>query len=207
MAEENAQERTEAATPKRQEDARKKGQVARSRELSTSALLLVSASLFYVFADHIYQNLSTFLYAGLHLSTPEMTDSGDLLRHFARMLMMATWMTLPYFLILLVAVIASGLMVGGWVFSTQSLIPDFTKLDPISGAQKIISKHGALELVKSSFENPGDRWLRGDPAVGAASRPVRPGSGNPRSCSFTSDANERTGFFDPLRHHTVDRAF
>ncbi|MBU2838438.1 flagellar biosynthesis protein FlhB [Acidithiobacillus thiooxidans] len=149
MAEENAQERTEAATPKRQEDARKKGQVARSRELSTSALLLVSASLFYVFADHIYQNLSTFLYAGLHLSTPEMTDSGDLLRHFARMLMMATWMTLPYFLILLVAVIASGLMVGGWVFSTQSLIPDFTKLDPISGAQKIISKHGALELVKA----------------------------------------------------------
>lgn len=149
MAEENAQERTEAATPKRQEDARKKGQVARSRELSTSALLLVSASLFYVFADHIYHNLSTFLYAGLHLSTPEMTDSGDLLRHFARMLMMATWMTLPYFLILLVAVIASGLMVGGWVFSTQSLIPDFTKLDPISGAQKIISKHGALELVKA----------------------------------------------------------
>lgn len=149
MAEENAQERTEAATPKRQEDARKKGQVARSRELSTSALLLVSASLFYVFADHIYQSLAAFLYAGLHLSTPEMTDSGDLLRHFARMLMMATWMTLPYFLILLVAVIASGLMVGGWVFSTQSLIPDFTKLDPISGAQKIISKHGALELVKA----------------------------------------------------------
>ncbi|MFA7655100.1 flagellar biosynthesis protein FlhB [Acidithiobacillus thiooxidans] len=149
MAEENAQERTEAATPKRQEDARKKGQVARSRELSTSALLLVSASLFYVFANHIYQSLAAFLYAGLHLSTPEMTDSGDLLRHFARMLMMATWMTLPYFLILLVAVIASGLMVGGWVFSTQSLIPDFTKLDPISGAQKIISKHGALELVKA----------------------------------------------------------
>jgi flagellar biosynthetic protein FlhB len=149
MAEENAQERTEAATPKRQEDARQKGQVARSRELSTSALLLVSASLFYVFADHIYQSLAAFLYAGLHLSTPEMTDSGDLLRHFARMLMMATWMTLPYFLILLVAVIASGLMVGGWVFSTQSLIPDFTKLDPISGAQKIISKHGALELVKA----------------------------------------------------------
>ncbi len=149
MAEENAQERTEAATPKRQEDARKKGQVARSRELSTSALLLVSASLFYLFADSIYQNLLAFLYAGLHLSTPEMTDSGDLLKHFSNMLVLAARISVPYFLILVVAVLASGLLVGGWVFSTESLVPDFTKLDPISGAQKIISKHGALELVKA----------------------------------------------------------
>jgi flagellar biosynthetic protein FlhB len=149
MAEENAQERTEAATPKRIEDARKKGQVARSRELSTSALLLVSASLFYIFADDIYQSLTNFLYAGLHLSTPEMTDSSDLLRHFGKMCAMATLVTVPYLLILVVAVMASGLIVGGWIFSAQSLVPDFTRLDPISGVQKIISKHGALELVKA----------------------------------------------------------
>lgn len=149
MAEENAQERTEAATPKRRDDARKKGQVARSRELSTSALLMVSASVFFGFADNIYQSIAGFLYAGLHLSSAVMTDPQDLLRHFATMCETAAELVVPFFIMLLMAVIAAGLVVGGWVFSTQSLVPDFSRMDPISGLQKIVSKHGALELVKA----------------------------------------------------------
>ncbi len=149
MAEENAQERTEAATPKRRDDARKKGQVARSRELSTSALLIVSASVFFGFADNIYRSIAGFLYAGLHLSSAVMTDPQDLLRHFATMCETAAELVVPFFVMLLMAVIAAGLVVGGWVFSTQSLVPDFSRMDPISGLQKIVSKHGALELVKA----------------------------------------------------------
>ena len=149
MAEENAQERTEAATPKRRDDARKKGQVARSRELSTSALLMVSASVFFGFADNIYQSIAGFLYAGLHLSSAVMADPQDLLRHFATMCETAAELVVPFFIILLMAVIAAGLVVGGWVFSTQSLVPDFSRMDPISGLQKMVSKHGALELVKA----------------------------------------------------------
>ncbi len=149
MAEENAQERTEAATPKRRDDARKKGQVARSRELSTSALLMVSASVFFGFADNIYQSIAGFLYTGLHLSSAVMTDPQDLLRHFATMCETAAELVVPFFIMLLMAVIAAGLVVGGWVFSIQSLVPDFSRMDPISGLQKIVSKHGALELVKA----------------------------------------------------------
>jgi len=149
MAEENAQERTEAATPKRRDDARKKGQVARSRELSTSALLMVSASVFFGFADNIYQSIAGFLYVGLHLSSAVMTDPQDLLRHFATMCETAAELVVPFFIMLLMAVVAAGLVVGGWVFSTQSLVPDFSRMDPISGLQKIVSKHGALELVKA----------------------------------------------------------
>ncbi len=149
MAEENAQERTEAATPKRRDDARKKGQVARSRELSTSALLMVSASVFFGFADNIYQSIAGFLYAGLHLSSAVMTDPQDLLRHFATMCETAAELVVPFFIMLLMAVIAAGLVVGGWVFSIQSLVPDFSRMDPISGLQKMVSKHGALELVKA----------------------------------------------------------
>ena len=149
MAEENAQERTEAATPKRRDDARKKGQVARSRELSTSALLMVSASVFFGFADNIYQSIAGFLYAGLHLSSAVMTDPQDLLRHFATMCETAAELVVPFFIMLLMAVIAAGLVVGGWVFSIQSLVPDFSRVDPISGLQKMVSKHGALELVKA----------------------------------------------------------
>ncbi len=149
MAEENAQERTEAATPKRRDDARKKGQVARSRELSTSALLMVSASVFFGFADNIYQSIAGFLYVGLHLSSAVMTDPQDLLRHFATMCETAAELVVPFFIMLLMAVIAAGLVVGGWVFSIQSLVPDFSRMDPISGLQKIVSKHGALELVKA----------------------------------------------------------
>ena len=149
MAEENAQERTEAATPKRRDDARKKGQVARSKELSTSVLLMVSASVFLGLSDHIYRSITGFLYTGLHLSAPVMTDPQDLLRHLATMCDAAVELVLPFFVLLLMAVIAAGLMVGGWVFSIQSLIPDLSRMNPVSGLQKIISRQGALELVKA----------------------------------------------------------
>ncbi len=149
MAEETAQERTEAASPKRRQDARKKGQIARSRELSTSAVLLVSAAAFTMGAKGIYDQSLALLRGGLQLSGPIFYSHQDLLRHFAALLEQMVRTVLPFFLLLVVAALLAGVAIGGWAFSFEALAPDWTRLDPVSGIQRIISKHGLLELVKA----------------------------------------------------------
>ncbi len=149
MAEETAQERTEAASPKRRQDARKKGQIARSRELSTSAVLLVSAAAFTMGAKGIYDQSLALLHGGLQLSGPIFYSHQDLLRHFAALLEQMVRTVLPFFLLLVVAALLAGVAIGGWAFSFEALAPDWTRLDPVAGIQRIISKHGLLELVKA----------------------------------------------------------
>ncbi|MGC9128789.1 MAG: flagellar biosynthesis protein FlhB, partial [Acidithiobacillus sp.] len=149
MAEEQSQERTEAATPKKREDARKKGQVPRSRELSTSALLLLSASLLYGFGSQIGATATDFLRAGLQLTPAAMLDHRDLLRQLVQMAGLALRDVLPLWLGLVLAVMLASVALGGWNFSAKAIAPDFSHLDPIQGIQRVFSRRGLLELVKA----------------------------------------------------------
>ncbi|MBU2802127.1 flagellar biosynthesis protein FlhB [Acidithiobacillus caldus] len=152
MAEEQSQERTEAATPKKREDARKKGQVPRSRELSTSALLLLSASLLYGLGSEIQTMATDFLRAGLRLTPAVMSNHQDLLRHLVQMAGLALSDVLPLWLALMLVVLLASIALGGWNFSTKTLIPNFSHLDPIEGIQRLFSRRGFLELVKAALK-------------------------------------------------------
>ncbi|MBU2820022.1 flagellar type III secretion system protein FlhB [Acidithiobacillus caldus] len=152
MAEEQSQERTEAATPKKREDARKKGQVPRSRELSTSALLLLSASLLYGLGSEIQTMATDFLRAGLRLTPAVMSNHQDLLRHIVQMAGLALSDVLPLWLALMLVVVLASIALGGWNFSTKTLIPNFSHLDPIEGIQRLFSRRGFLELVKAALK-------------------------------------------------------
>ncbi|MBU2791600.1 flagellar biosynthesis protein FlhB [Acidithiobacillus caldus] len=152
MAEEQSQERTEAATPKKREDARKKGQVPRSRELSTSALLLLSASLLYGLGSEIQTMATDFLRAGLRLAPAVMSNHQDLLRHIVQMAGLALSDVLPLWLALMLVVVLASIALGGWNFSTKTLIPNFSHLDPIEGIQRLFSRRGFLELVKAALK-------------------------------------------------------
>ncbi|MCE5388496.1 MAG: flagellar type III secretion system protein FlhB [Acidithiobacillus sp.] len=149
MAEQTGQERSQEATPKRREEARRKGQVPRSRELSTSALLLLAAGLFYVFGNRIGLGAEDLLRIGLQPSTAAMFHAQDLLRQVAELSWLALRALLPLLLALLVVVVLAGMALGGWNFSTTALVPDFSHLNPLQGLQRLLSRHALLELVKA----------------------------------------------------------
>ena len=67
MAEESAQERTEKATPKRLQDARDKGQVARSRELNSAALVLLGALGLWLLGERVGGAMQALLHDGLSM--------------------------------------------------------------------------------------------------------------------------------------------
>jgi flagellar biosynthesis protein FlhB len=140
--------RSEKATPRRKQEAREKGQVARSVEVN-SALVLLAA-------------LTTFRFAG-----PYMVDSMNQLGVFTYQNMSASFgmenvysSTIFYMVqvfkiiipvlgvVLLVGLIANYLQVG-FMFSVKPLTPKFSNINPITGFQKLFSRRSLIEFVKS----------------------------------------------------------
>ncbi|MEY2341093.1 flagellar biosynthesis protein FlhB [Acidithiobacillus sp. IBUN Pt1247-S3] len=148
MAEDSGQERNQQPTGKRIEEVRRKGQVPRSRELSTSAILLAAGGVFYLFGTRLDGGSQNFLYDGLHLSSAVMLHQQDMLQHLLRMTGYALEWLLPFLLILVLVVLFSGMALGGWNFSGKALVPDFSHLNPLTGLQRMVSRHALLELVK-----------------------------------------------------------
>lgn len=150
MAEEDSsQERTEQPTAKRLEDARQKGQIARSRELNTTAVMLVSALALLWFGKGLVVDLGAMIKTHLSPSRAEIFDKTALLRFFDQAMLDAVWMLLPFLGLALVASLIAPLALGGWAFSTEALQPRLNKLDPIKGLKRMFSARALMELVKA----------------------------------------------------------
>lgn len=148
MAESDGQERTEEATAKRQEEAREKGQVPRSRELSTVAALLAAATAFLILGDDMMSSLSALMRHGLSLSREQVFDTKAMSLTFINMLVEAVLALLPFFLVMVVVAIAAALALGGISFSAEALAFKWDKLDPIKGMGRVFSWRGVIEMFK-----------------------------------------------------------
>lgn len=148
MAESDGQERTEQATPKRQEEAREKGQVPRSRELSTVASLLAAAAAFLIMGDSLLRSLASQMQRSLSLERADAFDTSLLLTRFLDALVEAVMTLLPFFLLMALVAIAAAAALGGWSFSAQALNFKWEKLDPIKGMGRVFSWRGVVEMFK-----------------------------------------------------------
>jgi flagellar biosynthetic protein FlhB len=149
MAEESDLERTEQPTPKRLQDARERGQVARSRELSTFAGLLAGGSLLLFAGGGLALSLQDLLTRGLRFDRREAFDAGVPLLRLLELNTNAVVTLLPLMVAVVVAVVLSSLLLSGWVLSAEPLIPQASRLNPFAGLARIFSVAGLVELLKS----------------------------------------------------------
>ena len=148
MAAESSQERTEQATPKRLQEARDKGQVPRSKELNTMALLMASSGGFLLFGESMINGLKEIFTHGLALQHIHALSGNQMVAIFGASLWQSLWVIAPFLLITLVAAIMTPLGLGGWSFSMKAISFKLEKLDPIKGFGRIFSAKGLMELVK-----------------------------------------------------------
>lgn len=150
MAEnQDGQERSEQATGKRIDDARKKGQIPRSREFNTMAML-VSASLSLLFmGDELMRHFADMLRDGLTLDRKIIFDRFGIIDGLARMFAEGMWMMAPFLVISLIAAVGSSLVIGGWSFSLEAMSFRFEKLNPLTGMKRLFALRGVVELLKS----------------------------------------------------------
>jgi flagellar biosynthetic protein FlhB len=143
------QERTEQATPRRREEARKKGQVARSQEVASVAILLACLIYFYFDSGRLVKKM-------MGMVSSFLKESGTLLISNNNIQSLAVDWLFEFFILiapLLLTVLIAGLFANfiqvGFVISAEALEPKFSKIDPIKGFQKLFSLKSFAELAKN----------------------------------------------------------
>ncbi len=151
MAQENedGQEKTEDPSGKRLDDARKKGQVARSRELNTFAMTLLGVATLVVMLNYLGDGFRGVTLASFQLDRADVYDASALLRHLIDAIQEALWMLAPFFVVMVVVAIASSVVISGLVFSAESLTFKLSKINPLKGIKRLFSVTVVVELVKS----------------------------------------------------------
>ena len=145
----DGQERTERATPRRLEQARKRGQVPRSRELNTMLILVASAAGLLTMGDRVVAHMAAIVRSGLSLERELIFDPNGAIQVMERSLFAALELLLPFLVITTVAAVAASVALGGWSFSIQALAPRLEKLDPVKGMKRLFSARGLMELAKA----------------------------------------------------------
>jgi len=148
MAAETGQERTEQATPKRLREAREKGQVPRSKELNSMALLMAGAGGFLLMGETVLTGMQDILSSGLAIDNVRNMDKYSVVEILGSTLMQSLLVVAPIFLLLTVVVIMTPVGLGGWSFSTKAISFKWEKIDPIKGVGRIFAWRGLMELLK-----------------------------------------------------------
>ncbi len=150
MAEnENGQEKTEQPTEKRLREGREKGQVPRSRELSTFLVLMTGGSFMLLFGPNLALDLINQTESRLILERELAFDQALLLPYLTDQLFTTLRSLLPLFGVLMVAAVLAPILIGGANFSWQAAAPKASKLNPLKGLKRIFSWQGLMEFGKT----------------------------------------------------------
>ena len=149
MAEDSDLEKTEQPSQRRLDQAREKGQVARSRELSTFAVLLAGGSVLWFMGASFTRQMVKMLHDGLTLNRDMAFNTGLLIPRLYDLSLDMLFAFSPFLLAVLLAAAFSPLLLNGWLFSFEALQPKFSKLNPFSGIARMFSRTALVELAKA----------------------------------------------------------
>ncbi|QTH63775.1 flagellar biosynthesis protein FlhB [Psychrosphaera ytuae] len=149
MAEESDQEKTEEPTAKRLDDARKKGQIARSKELGTTAVLVASAAALLIFGDDLGRQLMEVMQQQFTLDRDDAFDTTKMFGVWGEVLSHIMVPIIGIFAVVLVAAFVGNSLLGGMNFSWQAMAPKFSKMSPLKGFKRMFGPQAAMELFKS----------------------------------------------------------
>ena len=142
-------ERTEDPSQKRLQDARERGQVPRSRELTTFATMTGGSAMLAAIGSSMATCLSQMLRHGLSIDPQRLRDPDAMLGSMGEAALSALTVLLPVFGALIGVIFLASLLLGGWNFSMQAMAPDFTRLSPLAGIKRLFGLRGASELGKA----------------------------------------------------------
>lgn len=145
----DGQEKSEEPTSKKLEDSRKKGQVARSKELATMLIMMIASLWLFWLGPKMMVDFERMMIMGFSLERDhafDMKRAADII--FAQF-EAALWLVLPFIAGMMVMAIVANILVGGWLFSTEVMAPKFSKLNPIAGIKRMFSLHALVELIKA----------------------------------------------------------
>ena len=150
MAEsESGAEKSEDPTEKRKQDSRKKGEIARSCELNTLAVVLAGTGGLLAFGGALGQRIMQVMDKNFSLPRELLLDERYMAINLLQSAQMAGDGLIPLFFVLLIAAIVGPVALGGWLFSMEALAPKFSRMNPFSGLKRMFSMKSIVELLKA----------------------------------------------------------
>jgi len=150
MAEsESGQDKTLDPTAKRLEDARKDGQVPRSRDLAHFFVIGSSVAVLALAGSSIASASRNLVTQGLRFDAASATEPARMAERLGELVSGALVAIAPVFAVMLIAAVASPLLIGGWLFQPNVVLPRMERLDPIPGLGRLISLRAFVGITKN----------------------------------------------------------
>lgn len=179
MAEDSDLEKTEPASGRKLQKARDEGNVPRSRELSTLAVLLASGASLWVLGVFLFDGLRRMMRDQLSFNWTDASEPEMLGINLFSASLDALWVFLPIGGIVLLAAVGANIAVSGWVFTLSAVEAKFSKLNPISGLGRMFSAQSVVELIKALLKGTLIAgvsgwmiWVQHDAILGLVGEPL-----------------------------------
>ncbi|MGZ9584622.1 flagellar biosynthesis protein FlhB [Paenibacillus marinisediminis] len=144
-----SQEKTEKATPKRRQESRDKGQVAKSMELSGAVILLVTFCSLLFLGGFFKERLINMFSDPLQHQLLTQLSIENVVAYFGEMLIQFLILMSPIFIVAFVIALLVNYMQVGFLFTTEPLMMKFEKIDPIKGFKNMFSLKSLVQMLKS----------------------------------------------------------
>jgi flagellar biosynthetic protein FlhB len=150
MSEPNAQDRNLPASERKLKKAREEGQVTRSRDLGHFVAIAACGALLASSAPLMVDWLKQTLMQGLHFDRAAILNTGFMGERLLELTVRLLWVVVPFGVAMMAAALAGSLAIGGWNWTLKPLMPNFGKLNPITGLPGIVSKAKLIDALKGS---------------------------------------------------------
>lgn len=146
-----SEEKTEKATPKRRREAREKGQVAKSREVVSSILLLSMFWTIKLLSKYLYQNLSIVFnkFFTFYQYGEELYKDGNIKSVLYYSIEAYARLMVPILFVAAAASLLANYLQVGFLFTLKPLMPNLNKINPFEGFKRLFSKNSIVELLKA----------------------------------------------------------
>ncbi|AJJ64329.1 flagellar biosynthesis protein FlhB [Yersinia aldovae] len=161
MAEDSDAEKSEEPTAHKLEKAREKGQIPRSRELTSMLMLGAGLAILWISGESMARQLAAMISQGLHFDHAMVSDDKQMLRQAAMLLKQAVMALLPVFAGLVIVALAVPMLLGGVLFSGESFKFDLQRMSPLAGLKRMFSSQSLAELLKAILKATLVGWVTG----------------------------------------------
>ncbi|HXA99834.1 MAG TPA: flagellar biosynthesis protein FlhB [Steroidobacteraceae bacterium] len=142
-------ERTEEPSQRRLQEARERGQIPRSRELTNFATMIGGSAALVAIGGSLTARLSQMMRKGLSIDASTLRNTDSMAASLGDAGVSAVLALLPVFGALVALVLLASVLLGGWNFSPRAMTPDFSRLSPLAGLQRLFGLRGLTELGKA----------------------------------------------------------
>jgi len=150
MAEQSSQDRNLPASQRKLTKAREEGQVARSRDFGHFVAIGACGALLAAFAPLVADWLQQMLMTGLRFDSSAVHNPGLMGERLIELTIRLMLVIVPFGLAMMAAALGGGIVIGGWNWTLKPLMPQFGKLNPLTGIVGIVSKDKLIDALKGS---------------------------------------------------------